>query len=214
MCGTASAVDPIELMSEPRLSARNLHGMATPETLASDAERERVVDMLRGAAAEGRLTTEEFSERIDSAYAARTHGELEAVLHGLPRPAVQERRRTWRRLQHLALWFLPPNLICIAIWAATGAEPHFWPKWVLLGTGIRLLYGARGLVLGGPGPPPEPPRLPRPPGDPRRERGTARSGTTLRECSSGRRLASSRSFSERSMRPRWPLRAVTPAERA
>ena len=141
--------------------------MATPETLASDAERERVVDVLRGAAAEGRLTTEEFSDRIDRAYAARTHGELEAVLRGLPLPAVQERRRTWRRLKQLVLWFLPPNLICIAIWAATGAGSDFWPKWVLLGTGIRVIYGARRLVLGGPGPPPEPPQLPRLPGGPR-----------------------------------------------
>ncbi|MFN2627717.1 MAG: hypothetical protein ABR569_03655 [Gaiellaceae bacterium] len=73
---------------------------------------------------------------------------------------MPERRRSWRRLERLALWFLPPNLICIAIWAASGAQSDFWPKWVLLGTGIRLIYGARG-VLGGP----EPPQLPGPPGE-------------------------------------------------
>lgn len=27
---------------------------------------------------------------------------------------------------------------CIAVWLATGAESDFWPKWVLLGTGIGL----------------------------------------------------------------------------
>jgi len=139
--------------------------MSTPDTLVSDAEREGAADRLRAAAAEGRLTTEEFSERIDRAYASRTHGELEEVLAGLPRaPArARPRRSTRERLGHLVLWFLPPNLVCIGVWAATGANGDFWPKWVLLGTGIRLLYGARRLVFDEP---PGPPRLPPPPGPP------------------------------------------------
>jgi hypothetical protein len=136
--------------------------MVMPDTLVSDAERERAADRLRGAAAEGRLTTDEFSERIDRAYAARTHGELDEVLAGLPRAQApaQPRRTTRERLWRLAVWFLPPNLICIGIWAATGANGDFWPKWVLLGTGIRLLVGARQFVSDGPA---RPHRLPPPP---------------------------------------------------
>jgi hypothetical protein len=129
-----------------------------PDTLASDAERERAADRLREAAGDGRLTTEELVLRVDRAYAARTHGELDDVLTGLPSPPVRPRRRRSRRerLWHLVLGFVPVNLVCIGVWAATGAEPHFWPKWVLLGTGIRLVFGVRRIAFH------QPPELPPP----------------------------------------------------
>ena len=56
-------------------------------TRASDAEREAVVARLRDAASEGRLTVEELAERIDAAYAAKTHAELEPLTADLPGPA-------------------------------------------------------------------------------------------------------------------------------
>ena len=56
-------------------------------TRASDAEREAVVARLRHAAGEGRLTVEELAERIDAAYAAKTHAELEPLTADLPAPA-------------------------------------------------------------------------------------------------------------------------------
>src|ERR1700742_4179585 len=51
---------------------------------ASDAERNRVVDVLAGAAAEGRLTLEEYSERSETALAARTQGELAGLTADIP----------------------------------------------------------------------------------------------------------------------------------
>jgi hypothetical protein len=53
-------------------------------TRASDAEREAVVARLRDAASEGRLTVDELAERIDAAYAAKTHAELEPLTADLP----------------------------------------------------------------------------------------------------------------------------------
>jgi hypothetical protein len=53
-------------------------------TRASDAEREATVTRLREAAAEGRLTVEELTERIDAAYAASTQAELEPLTEDLP----------------------------------------------------------------------------------------------------------------------------------
>ena len=44
--------------------------------LASDTERERSIALLRDAVEEGRLTLEEFSERVGLAQAARTDQEL------------------------------------------------------------------------------------------------------------------------------------------
>ena len=50
-----------------------------PEVRASDADRDRVVDGLRVAVGDGRLTADEFGERMEAALSARTLGEL-AVL--------------------------------------------------------------------------------------------------------------------------------------
>ncbi|MER5931317.1 DUF1707 domain-containing protein [Streptomyces sp. NPDC002054] len=55
-----------------------------PELRASDADRERVVERLRDAVAEGRLTMEEFEERLEAAYASRTYAELEPLTRDLP----------------------------------------------------------------------------------------------------------------------------------
>ncbi len=49
---------------------------ATPEVRASDADRDRVVDVLRDAAADGRLTVDEFDERMAAALSSRTLAEL------------------------------------------------------------------------------------------------------------------------------------------
>lgn len=53
---------------------------------ASDADRENVVNLLRDAASDGRLTLEEHTERVERAYAARTLGELKDLTGDLARP--------------------------------------------------------------------------------------------------------------------------------
>ncbi|WP_327369612.1 DUF1707 SHOCT-like domain-containing protein [Streptomyces sp. NBC_01217] len=54
---------------------------------ASDADRDRIADILREAMAEGRLTAEEHAERVDAVYRAKTVGELEPLVRDLPAPA-------------------------------------------------------------------------------------------------------------------------------
>jgi len=51
---------------------------------ASDADRERVAEVLREAAGDGRLTMDELDERLGAAYAAKTYAELEPITHDLP----------------------------------------------------------------------------------------------------------------------------------
>lgn len=63
---------------------------APPAVRASDADRDRVADILREALAEGRLESEEHAERIDGVYRAKTLPELEVLIRDLPagqRPA-------------------------------------------------------------------------------------------------------------------------------
>jgi hypothetical protein len=51
---------------------------------ASDAEREAVVERLRRALSQGRLSIAEFDHRVSAAYAARTQGELADLTRDLP----------------------------------------------------------------------------------------------------------------------------------
>ena len=66
--------------------------------LVSDAERERSIALLRLAVGEGRLTLEEFSERVGHAYAARTDQELASLAQDLPGNAAAI-SHTGRRLR-------------------------------------------------------------------------------------------------------------------
>jgi hypothetical protein len=51
---------------------------------ASDADRERVAGVLNQAMAQGRITVDELTERLDTVYAAKTLGQLEPVTRDLP----------------------------------------------------------------------------------------------------------------------------------
>lgn len=74
---------------------------------ASDAERESFVAALQRHFADGRLTPEEFAERVDRVLAARSLSELYALTADLPDLPVVDvphhalrpssRRRRWRR---------------------------------------------------------------------------------------------------------------------
>jgi len=55
---------------------------------AASADRERAVDVLKAGFTEGRLTQEEYNERMSRAYAARTYGELAALTADLPAGAM------------------------------------------------------------------------------------------------------------------------------
>jgi hypothetical protein len=88
--------------------------------LASDADRERSVMMLRDAVTEGRMTLEEFSDRVERAYAARTDQELTELGRDLPAApvvpltpaaAVEEHRALCSHLTRNGLWSLPPHSV-------------------------------------------------------------------------------------------------------
>jgi hypothetical protein len=59
-----------------------------PAWLASSADRERAVGVLRAGFTEGRLTQDELGDRVAQAYAARTYGQLWELTSDLPAGAV------------------------------------------------------------------------------------------------------------------------------
>jgi hypothetical protein len=95
-------------------------GEPGPEPLlASDAERDRSVELLRTAVGEGRLTLEEFTERVERAQSARTDVELAALSRDLPaartgaaagvevQPAGERHRAFCSRISRSGPWSLP-----------------------------------------------------------------------------------------------------------
>jgi hypothetical protein len=159
------AIDPDRYESERRKSLEPYEAK-TPVIRASDTDRDRTVAQLRQHLAEGRLTMEEFSERVDEAYAARTMADLQQVLRELPHVRVNEPRtpeqreqakgkqlKRQRQLRGQVVVFLLVNAFLIAIWAATSVAARelifFWPIFPLLGWGLGLavqfwqVYGER-----------------------------------------------------------------------
>jgi hypothetical protein len=70
--------------AQPQDAATRGTAAHTSELRASDADRDRVADMLREALAEGRLTADEHAERVEGVLAAKTVGELDVFVRDLP----------------------------------------------------------------------------------------------------------------------------------
>lgn len=66
------------------MSDGSSQGDGSLELRASHTDRDRVVDVLRIAAGDGRLTAEELDERLEVALSARTLGELAGLTADLP----------------------------------------------------------------------------------------------------------------------------------
>ena len=111
------------------------------DLLVADDDRAKAAEELREHHDAGRLTVEEFEERLAEANSARTRGDLEHALRQLPHnePPASLRPRD-RRWSSLALQYVLVNVVCILVWLFSGNGIHdFWPKWVLLGTLVMYL---------------------------------------------------------------------------
>lgn len=121
-----------------------------PDLRASDDDRDRVIAELREHHAVGRLTAEEFQERLDKALATRTLGELAELTADLPAlqsaaapaPARPTSRLTpaWRGAW--ASW-ASVSMVCFVIWLISvlggGGMSGFWFLWVVGPWGAILL---------------------------------------------------------------------------
>ncbi len=88
------------LQPDSRTEAPAVNHAAPLAERVSDAERDQTVSSLREHVVAGRLTLDEFSERVEAALAARTRGELLATMTDLPTQAaemVPVQRRARRR---------------------------------------------------------------------------------------------------------------------
>ena len=106
----------------------------------SDSDRDDTIAVLREAFAEGRLTQEEFDDRLEATHSARTYGELATLTADIPtrtteiaRPVEDKKKR--RELKSAwASWLgvgVMVNIIWFATWMGSGPAPYYWPIWVI-----------------------------------------------------------------------------------
>jgi len=122
-----------------------------PRIRASDADRERTATLLREHHAQGRLSPEEFNDRIDRTFAAKTVGDLDALLADLPaidlyrlpahdiRPAPPGARRPrgGSALDRRGDGSIAPR----------GAA--MWAAWAAISSALFLAWLGLGLISGG-----------------------------------------------------------------
>ena len=82
---------------EPERSARRLRSRGAGAERVSDADRDHAVTLLREHVVVGRLTLDEFSERVGVALRARTRDDIAGAMSDLPTLAVAPEEATRRR---------------------------------------------------------------------------------------------------------------------
>ncbi|WP_308201555.1 DUF1707 SHOCT-like domain-containing protein [Sphaerisporangium perillae] len=124
---------------------------ATPDMRASDGDRDKVAAALREHCAQGRLTMEEFNERLEQVYQGRTYGDLQKLtadlpdidMHALPAAQPPDRRPQPSNAQKgiKAAWASWASAVAVTtvIWALTSFGDYFWPMWVAGPWGAILL---------------------------------------------------------------------------
>ncbi|MEI6363662.1 MAG: DUF1707 domain-containing protein [Actinomycetes bacterium] len=134
-----------------------------PDMRAGDGDRDQTISRLREAFAEGRLSTEEFEQRMSAANVAKTYGELSVLVEDLPAvaptpavaatpvPAVPTTaaaaevqsdedhsvRNGWASWLGVSVLV---NVIYFATWLTQGGSaPYYWPIWVMGPWGAAIL---------------------------------------------------------------------------
>jgi Domain of unknown function (DUF1707) len=97
--------------------------MSTEHRLrASDADRDRLVEQLQRHAVAGRLSMEEYAERVDRVLVARTHGDLAAVVDDLPAEPIVDATLDHREgARQLIIALLVALLVLVVLGAAVAA---------------------------------------------------------------------------------------------
>jgi hypothetical protein len=148
--------------TRPEGQAQEVRMAHDPQLRASDEDRDRTAALLREHHALGRLSAEEFSDRLDKTFAARTIGDIDALLRDLPAidlyrlpdaPLTRQPRQAQVRPPRKgsrgwsAVWgvYLTVNLICFVVYALSGfGYPWFlWVAgpWGALLAGTYLSFG-------------------------------------------------------------------------
>jgi hypothetical protein len=136
---------------------------------ASDRDRQQVVDRLRSALDDGRLTMDEYVDRMGVAYQAATYGDLAPLCMDLPAstpviarpPAAATAPTVFPRVGYLAglpavlkvlltLWLAAVSINVVVWTLVSGTSGHLaypWPVWVAGPYGAALFAVSAGVTL-------------------------------------------------------------------
>jgi hypothetical protein len=152
LCGSGQDGVPVETFWESFGLDPRQPGHASMR--ASDADREIVRVLLADAFADGRLTREEYDDRLNTLYGSRTLGEVSSLVTDLvplddppraPAPLLRadyrkRGARKWRKdVEESFAAFLVPSIICTVIWIAITGGGFFWPAFPMLFLGLNLV---------------------------------------------------------------------------
>ena len=107
-----------------------------PQLRIGDAERDRAVAALGDHFAAGRLTNEEFEQRMEQAIKARFNDDLEPLFADLPRtvePVAEQRSNRPSEAQlawSVMMWLAPVFILCAVVAAVVLSAP--WLVWIFL----------------------------------------------------------------------------------
>jgi hypothetical protein len=130
-----------------------------PNLRASDADRDATADRLRRHHTDGRLDQDEFQERLDKCFAAKTVGELAELTRDLPGDRAQRGaggRAGFGLLGCLRMIPIVPIILAIiAIHLIVGVLSGLWiliplfflARFMLYRRGFRAWSGRRGATL-------------------------------------------------------------------
>jgi hypothetical protein len=116
-------------MYGPRV--REVHRAAPDDQRISDADRNDAISDLSRHTGDGRLTLEEFEERVDEVLRARTTADLRTPFRGLPAPIPTRRTMSaWRTSPRARL---PANLAFVVVLVAlTVVALGAWVLWIAI----------------------------------------------------------------------------------
>ena len=131
----------------------NEGGEPNPSIRASDADRERIVEILREHTAAGRIDAAEFEDRMAAAYNAKTMGALAELTTDLPVDLAEHGRRqaelakrakprrpVSRKLREEVSGLASLGVVLTVVWFISGGG-YFWPAWPLGIMGALMLAG-------------------------------------------------------------------------
>jgi hypothetical protein len=129
---------------------RVIYRPAPRDLRASDLDRDRVISLLAESAADGRLTPDEHSERVERAYQAQTLGQLAVLTTDLVAPDAQPIKLDGRRAltgifgrdSREGRWVVPDTLPAVAIFG----EVELDLREALLQSGRIVVYAT---LIGG-----------------------------------------------------------------
>jgi len=137
-------------MAGPGDEAAGAEGRGRGGIRASHTDREQVIDTLKAAFVQGRLTKDELGARVDRVYRSRTYAELAEVIADIPTALTGARspRDPWRATER-AWWFeyavLLPGIVAVILLPG-GPHTTVWTL-IILAAVVYLVFWVAGVFI-------------------------------------------------------------------